>query len=1039
MQIFKFLFSRQLTVVLLAVFGITMAYATFIENDFGTKAVRALIYDSWWFESIMVILSINFIGNIWNYRLWQKGKWPVLFFHVGFIITILGAFITRYFGQEGMMHIRENDRSNKIISEERFLTVEVKKGSYQTYLQEEIRATAITQPDIDLTFGEGAKTFTLKSKRFVPDAVQTMVHGESDEIVLEVVISHEGERKDLFLVSGKTLKLPHSKLTFNNPEPGAFNILQFGDSLVLSSPHDLGYLRMADQQAGQVQAGDTSALLIRTLYRAGDVSFVISQRHDGMKTQYIPAQDEDMAKAASDLWLVTLADNDGNVKELEMAALDGVYSMPKEFEFSGYDVSANYGPRLIELPFSLFLRDFQLERYPGSTSPSSYASEITVEDADGSFPYRIFMNNVLDHGGYRFFQASYDLDELGTVLSVNRDFWGTQITYFGYFILFGGMIWTLFGKQSRFQFVLRKLKGINAKQAAAFIAILLMANVSKAQSDSTIVIDSAHIIPKTHTELFGRLLVQDIDGRIKPINTLSSEFTRKLYRSTQLSNPTVTGEKLNPDQVFLSLQMDPQYWSEIPLIKVDKKEGSLILEKVWKKGADKVSFINLFDENGNYHLTEWVEEANRKKPAERSSFDKEVLKVDERFNILFQAMNGYYLKIFPKKDDPNNTWFDYNIAGGGFNAEDSTFVTGILPLYFSSVNAAIKSGDWAEADQRLSYIKTYQNIIGKEVIPSTNRQKAELLYNELNIFNRLFGFYWLIGLLMLVMVIVKVFNEHKAVNLTITVLFWITAVLFALQTFNIILRWYAGDYPPWSNGYEMIILVSWFIMLFGLIFHRSSDFVLPLSSLFTGTLLFVSFLDWLNPEITNLVPVLKSYWLKIHVAVIVGSYAPLALSALLGLMALVIMLFPKHTKLQAKTHELTCINELSMTIGIVMLTIGTFLGGIWANESWGRYWGWDPKETWALISVLVYAIVLHLRLIPSLRSQYIFNVASLFAFYSIIMTSFGVNYYLSGLHSYAKGDPLPIPTFVYWLTGSLIFITVLAYFQKRKSSLPATT
>ena len=262
-------------------------------------------------------------------------------------------------------------------------------------------------------------------------------------------------------------------------------------------------------------------------------------------------------------------------------------------------------------------------------------------------------------------------------------------------------------------------------------------------------------------------------------------------------------------------------------------------------------------------------------------------------------------------------------------------------------------------------------------------------------------------------------------------------MLFLLHSFNLILRWYIAGHPPWSNGYEMIVFVSWGLMLFGLIFFRNSDFTLPLASIFAGTLLFVSYLDWLSPEITNLMPVLKSYWLKIHVATIISSYAPLALSALLGLMAQVMIIFRNKSNyklLNLKIKELSYINEMSMTLGLFILSIGTFLGGIWANESWGRYWAWDPKETWALISIIVYAIVLHMRLIPKLNNDLVVNTASTFAFFSIVMTSFGVNYYLTGLHSYATGDPVPIPNFVYVCVAVLLFIAMLSFWRFKLDS-----
>lgn len=237
----------------------------------------------------------------------------------------------------------------------------------------------------------------------------------------------------------------------------------------------------------------------------------------------------------------------------------------------------------------------------------------------------------------------------------------------------------------------------------------------------------------------------------------------------------------------------------------------------------------------------------------------------------------------------------------------------------------------------------------------------------------------------------------------------------------------------------MLVFVAWGILFFSLVFSGKSKFTIPLGLLFSGTLLFVGFLDWLNPEITNLMPVLHSYWLKIHVAIIVSGYAPLALAAVLALLSLLLMVFkPKSPRSEwwNSLLELNVVNELALTVGLFLLTVGTFLGGVWANESWGRYWAWDPKETWALISIMVYAFVLHLRLVPTLKNALVFNLASLWAFSSIIMTSFGVNYYLSGLHSYAAGDPVPVPNWVYVATGILLIISLVAIFSFRNWTKP---
>lgn len=300
----------------------------------------------------------------------------------------------------------------------------------------------------------------------------------------------------------------------------------------------------------------------------------------------------------------------------------------------------------------------------------------------------------------------------------------------------------------------------------------------------------------------------------------------------------------------------------------------------------------------------------------------------------------------------------------------------------------------------------------------------------------LFQTFFTIGLIMLVLALSKIFVQKRFINVLWDILVLISLISFLIFTGNILLRWYIAQHPPWSNGYEMMVFVAWVLMLCGLMTFRKSDFSLPLATLFTGSLLFVSYLDWLNPEITNLMPVLKSsFWLKVHVATIVSSYAPLALSAVLGFMALILMIIRTKSsayKIDIRIKELTYINEISMTIGLFVLTIGTFLGGVWANESWGRYWAWDPKETWALISIIIYAIVLHLRLVPALKSRFTLNVASVFAFGSIIMTSFGVNYYLTGLHSYAAGDPIPVPKFIYILTAVVIIVSIIAYIRVRK-------
>ena len=1052
--VLKLLFSNKLTLVLLLAFAISMGYATFVENDFGTPAARAVVYNAWWFEALMIGLGLNFVGNIFRYRLFRREKWPILGFHIAFILILLGAFVTRYTGLEGLVRIREGQRSNILVSQQHYLQASFQSEGQVKYFEKPLNVSVLTPPRFEENIGTRERPLWLRSVSFIPTAEEVIIPGKEGSGVLEIATANDNGREDQLLPRGKALTRDSLTLTFDRWQEGAINIISKNGKYFLHAPRNLQYMTMATQQVGNVHADSLVELKTRTLYQAGRVSFVISAIHEGKVIDYRTTKDKEAAKVLPNVLKVAVQRGE-RPDTVILKAFDGLLSPPQWVDHDGNSVRLTYGPKPIPLPFSLHLDDFQLERYPGSTSPSSYASELTVLDGEQALPYRIFMNNVLDYGGYRFFQASYDLDERGTVLSVNRDWWGTRITYLGYFMMGLGMLLALFGKRSRFSDLNRQLKQLRARQLGAS-AVLILAMATPAQSNVTphetehgnkttagSGVELGHLIPSQyidpgHATAFGKLLVQDLDGRIKPINTLASEFLRKVMRKVTFKfNAGESAIKMDCNQVFLSIHTDPAAWQYIPLVKVDKEKGAPIFTRLEKAPSPYLAFQDFLDEAGNYKLGAWVEVANRKKPAERTSFDQEILKVDERFNIVYQALSGSYLKIFPQPNDPDNTWYSYQFQRAGFTEEDSLFVRSIMPKYFHSLQQARLKNDWREAGENLAYIKTFQSVLGQAVSPSPRQVSTELLYNRLNLFTWLFPFFWVVGLMLLVVALLKVFTGPKRwLNVLQKTGVFLAAIGFALLTVNLILRWYAGGHPPWSNGYEMTLFVAWCLLFFSYVFAGKSGFILPLASLFCGTLLFVAFLDWLNPEITNLVPVLKSYWLKIHVAVIVSSYAPLALSALLGFTALWLMIskaFNPSERVNVSIQELTYLNEMSMTVGVFLLAIGTFLGGVWANESWGRYWGWDPKETWALISIIVYAAVLHFRLVPRLRSMYTFNLASVWAFSSIIMTSFGVNYYLAGLHSYAKGDPVPIPAFVYWVVAIVVLTAIGAYLvEKRK-------
>lgn len=1020
-----------------------MATATFMENDYGTDTAWIKVYDALWFEVVMVGLALCFLANTFKYNLWRKEKWAVLLFHLAFILVIIGAGITRYDSYGGIMRIREGESSNMIISDKNYLQVHLSNGNKSLHLQKKKEFSPLNDNSFSITSHLEEVPVEISLKEFVADASPEIVDNTEDGMpLLQMVVTSGNGRETLFLNKGEVeiIGPEKHKVGFEANEKGIINITEKNGEFQIWAPHQLDFFIMSDQKAGVIQGDSLQPMSLRTLYRHGDLSFVPLSYHENATLELISTsekpKDNDPTKDDAVVLNVKVGEK---TEEVMLLYRKGFLPTTHETQVGGIDFSISYGAMPIEIPFSVKLNEFQLERYPGSESPSSYASEVTVMDGDTKMPFRIYMNNVLDYGGFRFYQASYDTDEKGTLLAVNHDVLGTSTTYIGYFLMMVGMFFTLFGKQTRFTLINKKLKKI--KQHAVLVLLALFSSIGAMAQPSTpndSLPSVANLvehqqIDQQHSDLFGRILVQDMDGRIKPINTLASEFLRKIYGKTTFTYKTDDQKfKMDANQVFLAMQVSPGAWQKIPVIKIDAKKGGDFFKplKITENGF--ISFDHLINPEGDYVLAKMAEEANAKKPAEQNEFDKEVIAVDERFNILYNIFSGYYLNVFPNSLDANDKWFSYTHHFNDFPDEDGRFVQHITKTYFNDV----AMHNWAGANEKLSLIDTYQSTLGAKIIPSEKRIEAELWYNEMNLNFWLFQAFFTIGLIMLILALSKIFTQNKVLNVLWNVLVVLILISFLIFTGNILLRWYIAQHPPWSNGYEMMVFVAWVLLLCGLLTFRKSDFSLPLATLFSGSLLFVTYLDWLNPEITNLMPVLKSsFWLKVHVATIVSSYAPLALSAILGLMALILMIIKTKSsarKIDIKIKELSYINEISMTIGLFVLTIGTFLGGVWANESWGRYWAWDPKETWALISIIVYSIVLHLRLVPALRSRYTLNLASVIAFASIIMTSYGVNYYLTGLHSYAAGDPVPVPKFIYVIIAIVLAIAVAAFIKGRK-------
>ena len=690
---------------------------------------------------------------------------------------------------------------------------------------------------------------------------------------------------------------------------------------------------------------------------------------------------------------------------------------PTVLRFEDVQIALSWGSKVEELPFALKLVDFQLERYAGSQSPSSYASEIEVQDKAASItlPYRIFMNHPLTYKGYTFFQSSYDKDEKGTILEVNKDP-GKWPTYAGYFLLCVGFVGNFFTKGSRFV----KLRAFLQKSALVSLLPLILSATTLLKADTT---DALELFRKNSLEhangAFSALLVQDYAGRIKPISTEAVEIIHKITGTGSLFG-------LSPEQMILGMSSNAALWQEQPIVKLSNASIKKVLGLTPE--TEYVSFASMFDAEGYYKLAKQVSAANQKAGSKRDTFDNDVIKFDEKLNIAYLTLKGDFFKFIPIPNDPAHTWVAPNDA---FNHPlVSHDVKSMLNDYFVALQEGISTNQWENANRILAQLKENQRTLSGDIVPSKTRVQAEVLYNHMGLFQKLVGVYFLLGFGAFALAVFSIFTCKRYLRFEKGVLS-LFIVAFMMHTCGLALRWYISGHAPWSDSYESMVYIGWSAAFAGVMVFRKSILSLAAAAILAAIVMLVAHMSFVNPQITNLVPVLKSYWLTIHVSVITASYGFLGMGALLGFITLVLMTL-KNTKNESVMNDqirhLVAINEISLIIGLCMLTIGNFFGGIWANESWGRYWGWDPKETWSFVSIIVYALILHLRFIPKVNSVYIFSIVSLLGYSSIMMTYFGVNFYLTGMHSYAaSGENPAIPSFVYETFMVIFLVCALAY------------
>jgi len=1005
--------------ILSLVFAVAMALATFIENDFGSAASYGLVYDTRWFELIMILLAANLAGQLIIFKLFRKEKLPVALFHLAFILMIAGAGITRYSGWEGTMHIREGAAENVCYSDEKYITFRIRNDKGETIAQDVSEINLAFSSEFKRKLTDGIRDYKLSLSEIVPNAVESVSDDRDGQPLVALLVAGDMSMGDQLILKRGDLKTI-SDLTIGFESPGEADIILRIDSgqFLISSKHGLNVRSMMDEDESVSNPGEEINLKPMQVYSVRNLRLV--PRTLSLAGEIKPlAADPSQQNTGQNALLFNLA-SENESREICMWDRQGEYLTDASVEVDGKKFEISYGAGAKELPFRLKLNDFILERYPGSESPSGFKSDVIVIDSENNseLPFLIYMNNILKYRGYRFYQSSYDPDEKGTILSINRDMAGMAVTYTGYAMLFLFIILSLIIKKSLFRTIRASAWSSRLRKASTAVLLVIILSGLTASYGQKSVPD------KQGADEFGRVLVQDQKGRTKPLYALSSDILRKVTRGNKYEGNT-------PMQVYLGLFLDFDHWQDVPLIRVSNKE----LQKSLQIKGNMAAFSHLVDMGGRgaYKLSEEVELAYQKPPGERNKRDKEVIKVDERVNIVYMIYRGDILKILPLKDGTRSWGSPEEALKYAVSGEDSVYINGIIP----SLADALQKRDEVTVRKLSESVSSYQERFAGYLLPHDSRVMAEVLYYKAGIFERLFPFYASIGLLMIIMLIISLISGKFNTSFLNKVLSWHLFAGFLVHTFGLGLRWYISGHSPMSNGYESMIFISWVTLLAGFIFSRRSAFTLPATAVLAGLTLLVAHMSFMDPEITSLVPVLQSYWLTLHVSVITGSYGFLGLGAILGIINLILISLSNSSnreRISETVDELTVINFKTLTLGLYFLTIGTFLGAIWANESWGRYWGWDPKETWSLITIIVYTFITHSRQIPGMKDIFTFNLMSLFGFSSVLMTYFGVNYYLSGLHSYAGGDPVPVPAFVYIVVLILAGLSVTAYIKYRTSS-----
>ena len=638
-----------------------------------------------------------------------------------------------------------------------------------------------------------------------------------------------------------------------------------------------------------------------------------------------------------------------------------------------------------KLPFSLCLQKFEAKMHDGTNAVADYSSKFTVIDGDDKSEGEVSMNNIYSHRSYRLYQSSYDEDGKGSVLAINADPYGIPVTYTGYALLFISLVWMLFDPKGGYR---KLLKSPLLKKGALMTALILsMGNIQTLHAESATGNLQNAVLPKETAEKFGELHILYND-RICPVQTFALDFCKKIYGARSYQG--LTAEQVLSGWVFYG-----NTWANEPFIKI--KSGEM---KTAMNLPDYASLNTFFNrEMGGYTIGQYVQEYYN---GQQDKFHQQAADIDGKIQIIMELREGISLKVLPYTFTKNvkatkdhsfikagtTTWFSpVDKLPQAVEHQHALYIRNV----FSLLNGDVKAGNTSRVNEFFVKMKKYQEVSSGNSLPTATQYKAERINNAFPFATILFMANLTLGFIALFYTIYRMTKkrEIKALNIALPILL---GVSFLALTFGLALRWIISGNIPMSNGYESMLTVAWFVMLISILMQLRIRIVMVFGFLISGFFLLVSHINQMDPAIGQMMPVLNSPLLSIHVSIIMMSYALLSLTFICGIMGIC---------MRSHGEELQALSRIFLYPALTTMGFGIFIGAIWANVSWGNYWSWDSKETWALITFMIYAVVVHTQSLPVFRKPLVYHIYITLAFLSIAMTYFGVNYFLTGMHSYA--------------------------------------